>query len=158
MKYWHFVKLYPSCNISQLFHNLLTQGHYLQVLRVVFSRRCSLSVIDNVIPRWSTPLGIIIIIIINLSSEFQGTPIDQLFCSPTGQGQPNFGKKINALVSIVFTIKISVLKTTTTASINNHLPPLPFSLLLPFLTSPSQLLLAWHSFFPWLLLLVAMVY
>ena len=158
MKYWHFVKLYPSCNISQLFHNLLTQGHYLQVLRVVFSRRCNLSVIDNVIQRGSTPLGIIIIIIINLSSEFQGMPIDQLFCSPTGQGQPNFGKKINALVSIVFTIKISVLKTTTTASINNHLPPLPFSLLLPFLTSPSQLLLAWHSFFPWLLLLVAMVY
>ena len=37
---------------------------------------------------------IIIIIIINLSSEFQGTPIDQLFCSPTGQGQPNFGKKL----------------------------------------------------------------
>ena len=97
MKCWHFIKLYSNCNISQLFHNLLTQGHYLQVLRVVFSRQCSLSVIDNV-PRWSTPLGIIIIIIIiiiiNLSSEFQGTPIDQLFCSPTGQGQPNFGKKL----------------------------------------------------------------
>ena len=76
MKCWHFIKLYSNCNISQLFHNLLTQGHYLQVLRVVFSRQCSLSVIDNV-PRWSTPLGIIIIIIIiiiiNLSSEFQGT-------------------------------------------------------------------------------------
>ena len=71
------------CNISQLFHNLLTQGHYLQVLKVDFSWQCSLSVIDNVIPTWSTPMGIFIIIIIiiiiitiiiNLSSGFNGMP------------------------------------------------------------------------------------